>query len=64
VDYVVKENEVIIVDEFTGRLMAGRRWATGCTRRWRPEEVKIQQENQTLASITIQNTSACTSSPA
>ncbi|RPI06625.1 MAG: preprotein translocase subunit SecA, partial [Zetaproteobacteria bacterium] len=56
VDYVVKEGEVIIVDEFTGRLMAGRRWSDGLHQAVEAKEkVKIQQENQTLASITIQN---------
>ena len=56
VDYVVKEGEVIIVDEFTGRLMAGRRWSDGLHQAVEArEKVKIQQENQTLASITIQN---------
>ncbi len=56
VDYVVKDGEVIIVDEFTGRLMAGRRWSDGLHQAVEAKEkVKIQQENQTLASITIQN---------
>jgi len=56
VDYVIKEGEVIIVDEFTGRLMAGRRWSDGLHQAVEAKEkVKIQQENQTLASITIQN---------
>jgi len=56
VDYVVKDGEVIIVDEFTGRLMAGRRWSDGLHQAVEArEKVKIQQENQTLASITIQN---------
>ena len=56
VDYVVKEGEVIIVDEFTGRMMAGRRWSDGLHQAVEAKEkVKIQQENQTLASITIQN---------
>jgi preprotein translocase subunit SecA len=56
VDYVVKEGEVVIVDEFTGRLMAGRRWSDGLHQAVEAKEkVKIQQENQTLASITIQN---------
>ncbi|MBP1774116.1 MAG: secA, partial [candidate division NC10 bacterium] len=53
---MVKEGEVIIVDEFTGRLMAGRRWSDGLHQAVEAKEkVKIQQENQTLASITIQN---------
>jgi preprotein translocase subunit SecA len=56
VDYVVKEGEVIIVDEFTGRLMPGRRWSDGLHQAVEAKEkMKIQQENQTLASITIQN---------
>ncbi len=56
VDYVVKDGEVIIVDEFTGRLMPGRRWSDGLHQAIEAKEgVKIQQENQTLASITFQN---------
>ncbi len=56
VDYVVKEGEVIIVDEFTGRLMPGRRWSDGLHQAVEAKEkVKIEKENQTLASITIQN---------
>jgi preprotein translocase subunit SecA len=56
VDYVVKEGEVIIVDEFTGRLMPGRRWSDGLHQAVEAKEkVKIERENQTLASITIQN---------
>jgi preprotein translocase subunit SecA len=56
VDYVVKEGEVIIVDEFTGRLMPGRRWSDGLHQAVEAKEkLKIQRENQTLASITIQN---------
>ncbi len=56
VDYVVKEGEVIIVDEFTGRLMPGRRWSDGLHQAVEArEKLKIQRENQTLASITIQN---------
>ncbi len=56
VDYVVKDGEVIIVDEFTGRLMPGRRWSDGLHQAVEAKEkVKIQQENQTLASVTIQN---------
>jgi preprotein translocase subunit SecA len=56
VDYVVKDGEVIIVDEFTGRLMAGRRWSDGLHQAVEAKEkVKIERENQTLASITIQN---------
>ncbi|HWP11820.1 MAG TPA: preprotein translocase subunit SecA [Ramlibacter sp.] len=54
--YVVQEGEVIIVDEFTGRLMAGRRWSDGLHQAVESKEgVKIQAENQTLASITFQN---------
>ncbi|MEK7220189.1 MAG: preprotein translocase subunit SecA, partial [candidate division NC10 bacterium] len=56
VDYVVKDGEVIIVDEFTGRLMPGRRWSEGLHQAVEArEKVKIERENQTLASITIQN---------
>ncbi|MGE5848892.1 MAG: preprotein translocase subunit SecA, partial [Candidatus Methylomirabilota bacterium] len=56
VDYVVKEGEVIIVDEFTGRLMPGRRWSDGLHQAVEArEKLKIQRENQTLASVTIQN---------
>ncbi len=55
-DYVVQDNEVIIVDEFTGRLMPGRRFSDGLHQALEAkEEVKIQRENQTLASITFQN---------
>ena len=54
--YVVQNNEVVIVDEFTGRLMAGRRWSEGLHQAVEAKEhVQIQQENQTLASITFQN---------
>jgi preprotein translocase subunit SecA len=56
VDYVVKNNEVIIVDEFTGRLMAGRRYSEGLHQALEAKEnVKIENENQTLASVTFQN---------
>jgi preprotein translocase SecA subunit len=56
VDYVVKDNEVIIVDEFTGRLMPGRRWSDGLHQAVEAKErVHIREENQTLATITIQN---------
>src|SRR5438128_1903830 len=56
VDYVVKTGEVIIVDEFTGRLMPGRRWSDGLHQAVEAKErVKIANENQTLASITFQN---------
>ncbi len=55
-DYVVKDGEVIIVDEFTGRLMPGRRWSDGLHQAIEAKEgVKIEAENQTLASITFQN---------
>jgi preprotein translocase subunit SecA len=54
--YVVQEGEVVIVDEFTGRLMVGRRWSDGLHQAVEAKEgVKIQNENQTLASITFQN---------
>lgn len=54
--YVIQENEVIIVDEFTGRLMHGRRWSDGLHQAVEAKEgVTIQRENQTLASITFQN---------
>ncbi|MCL4460939.1 MAG: preprotein translocase subunit SecA [Nitrospirae bacterium] len=56
VEYVVKNGEVIIVDEFTGRLMPGRRWGEGLHQAVEAKEkVKIEQENQTLATITFQN---------
>ena len=56
VDYVVRDNEVIIVDEFTGRLMPGRRWSDGLHQAVEAKEgIKIQRENQTLATITFQN---------
>ena len=56
VDYVIKEGEVIIVDEFTGRLMPGRRWSDGLHQAIEAKEgVNIREENQTLATITIQN---------
>ena len=56
VDYVVRNNEVIIVDEFTGRMMTGRRWSEGLHQAVEAKEgVTIQNENQTLASITFQN---------
>ncbi|HEX4605579.1 MAG TPA: preprotein translocase subunit SecA [Candidatus Angelobacter sp.] len=56
VEYVVKEGEVIIVDEFTGRLMPGRRWSDGLHQAIEAKEgVKIERETQTLATITFQN---------
>ncbi len=55
-DYVVKDGEVIIVDEFTGRLMPGRRWAEGMHQAIEAKEgVKVQKESRTLATITFQN---------
>ena len=55
-DYVVKDNEIIIVDEFTGRLMHGRRWSEGLHQAIEAkEDVKIHQESQTLATISFQN---------
>src|SRR5213592_4937244 len=62
VDYMVKDGEVVIVDEFTGRLMPGRRWSDGLHQaveakehNSRHPEVKIERENQTLATVTFQN---------
>jgi preprotein translocase subunit SecA len=56
VDYVVKDGQVTIVDEFTGRLMPGRRWSDGLHQAVEAKEkVKIERENQTLATITFQN---------
>ncbi len=56
VDYVVKDGKVIIVDEFTGRLMPGRRWSDGLHQAIEAKErVRIEAENQTLAMITLQN---------
>src|SRR6516225_1641947 len=62
VDYMVKDGEVVIVDEFTGRLMPGRRWSDGLHQaveakehNTRHPEVKIERENQTLATVTFQN---------
>ena len=55
-DYVVKDGKVVIVDEFTGRLMPGRRWSDGLHQAVEAKEgVKIERENQTLATITFQN---------
>jgi preprotein translocase subunit SecA len=55
-DYVVKEGEVLIVDEFTGRLMPGRRWSDGLHQAVEAKEgVKVENENQTLATISFQN---------
>ncbi|MGZ4838682.1 MAG: preprotein translocase subunit SecA [Terriglobales bacterium] len=56
VEYVVKDGEVLIVDEFTGRLMPGRRWSDGLHQAVEAKEnVKVERENQTLATITFQN---------
>ncbi|HEY9199618.1 MAG TPA: preprotein translocase subunit SecA [Gammaproteobacteria bacterium] len=56
VDYIVKDGEIVIVDEFTGRTMPGRRWSEGLHQAVEAKEgVRIQNENQTLASITFQN---------
>ncbi|MBR3898737.1 MAG: preprotein translocase subunit SecA [Elusimicrobiaceae bacterium] len=56
VDYVIKDGEVIIVDEFTGRLMPGRRWSDGLHQAVEAKEgLQIKEENQTLATITFQN---------
>jgi preprotein translocase subunit SecA len=55
-DYVVKDGEVVIVDEFTGRLMPGRRWSDGLHQAVEAKEgVKVESENQTLATVTFQN---------
>jgi preprotein translocase subunit SecA len=55
-DYVVKDGEIIIVDEFTGRMMPGRRWSDGLHQAVEAKEkVKVERENQTLATITFQN---------
>jgi len=56
VDYIVRDGQIVIVDEFTGRTMPGRRWSDGLHQAVEAKEgVRIQQENQTLASITFQN---------
>ena len=56
VDYMIKEGQVVIVDEFTGRLMPGRRWSDGLHQSVEAKEkVKIERENQTLATVTFQN---------
>ncbi len=56
VDYVVQDDEIVIVDEFTGRMMSGRRWSDGLHQAIEAKEkVAIQRENQTLAAITFQN---------
>ena len=56
VDYVVKDDEVLIVDEFTGRILPGRRYSDGLHQALEAKEgVEIERETQTLASITLQN---------
>ena len=56
VDYIVKDGKVVIIDEFTGRMMEGRRYSEGLHQALEAkEQVEIQRENQTLASITFQN---------
>ena len=56
VEYVVRDGEIIIVDEFTGRMMPGRRWSDGLHQAVEAKEgLKVQQENQTLATVTFQN---------
>ena len=63
IDYVVKDNEVIIVDEFTGRLMFGRRYNEGLHQAIEAKEhVEIARESMTLATITFQNYFRCTTS--
>lgn len=55
-DYIIKDGKIVIVDEFTGRLMPGRRWSDGLHQAVEAKErVKIERENQTLATITLQN---------
>jgi len=56
VDYIVKDGQIVIIDEFTGRMMPGRRWSEGLHQAVEArEKLKVNQENQTLASITFQN---------
>ena len=55
VDYIVQKDEIVIVDEHTGRTMPGRRWSDGLHQAVEAKEGVIQNENQTLASITFQN---------
>ena len=63
VQYMIKDGGVVIVDEFTGRLMPGRRWSEGLHQAVEAKEgVKIERENQTLATITSRTTSASTRS--
>jgi preprotein translocase subunit SecA len=55
-EYMIKDGQVVIVDEFTGRLMPGRRWSDGLHQAVEAKEkVKIERENQTLATVTFQN---------
>ena len=65
-DYIVRGDEIVIIDEFTGRMMPGRRFSEGLHQALEAKErVSIQPENQTLASVTSRTISACTpSSPA
>ena len=56
VDYIIQDNQIVIVDEHTGRTMPGRRWSDGLHQAVEAKEgVTIQNENQTLAAITFQN---------
>ena len=56
VDYIIHDGEVKIVDEFTGRILEGRRWSEGLHQAVEAKEgVKIKEENQTLATVTLQN---------
>jgi preprotein translocase subunit SecA len=56
IDYIVKDDKVVIIDEFTGRMMDGRRWSNGLHQAVEAKEgVRIEPENQTMASITFQN---------
>jgi len=56
VDYMIRDGQVLIVDEFTGRVLPGRRWSDGLHQAVEAKEnVKIERENQTLATITLQN---------
>ena len=56
IDYIVKDGKIVIIDEFTGRMMEGRRWSNGLHQAVEAKEgVKIEPENQTMASITFQN---------
>src|SRR5690606_11461721 len=56
IDYIIKDDKVVIIDEFTGRMMDGRRWSNGLHQAVEAKEgVKIEPENQTMATITFQN---------